>query len=219
MKISDEQLKLLKLYRNAPSGEKIKIYARIIFNFNQIKKYLDRFIPDSGCVFDYGCGYGIFANYIKLKNPNLNIIGFDISQKRIEIANGSAKATGVKFQNVLNLDELNNLKLVLFIDVLLFIPKQDKIKLFNLFYNKLENSGIILIKDTLKSNSIRFKYTKFEEKIKLKLGIYGKDIKAQLHYTKKEEFVEMLKSVGFEIVEIEDENNLIYPGLFIIARK
>jgi len=219
MKISDEQIQLLKLYRNSPLGEKVKIYARILFNFNQIKKYLDRFTPDSGCVFDYGCGYGIFANYMKLKNPNLHIIGFDISKKRIEIAKESAKITGVKFQNDFKLDELKNLKLVLFVDVLLFIPTHEKAQLFELFYDKLENSGIIFIKDTLKSNSIRFRYTSVEEKIKLKFGVYGENVKAHLHYAGKEEFVEMLTKTGFELIEIAEENHLIYPGIFIIAQK
>ncbi|CUS89295.1 hypothetical protein JGI10_01530, partial [Candidatus Kryptonium thompsonii] len=61
MKISDEQLTLFKLYKNAKPLEKIKIYARIIFNFQPIKKHLDPYIPNSGTVLDYGCGYGIFA--------------------------------------------------------------------------------------------------------------------------------------------------------------
>ena len=68
MKISDEQLTLFKLYKNAKPLEKIKIYARIIFNFQPIKKHLDPYIPNSGTVLDYGCGYGIFANYVKMKN-------------------------------------------------------------------------------------------------------------------------------------------------------
>ncbi|CUS88017.1 hypothetical protein [Candidatus Kryptobacter tengchongensis] len=40
MKISDEQLTLINLYKNAKFSEKLKIYARIIFNFNQIKNIL-----------------------------------------------------------------------------------------------------------------------------------------------------------------------------------
>ncbi len=219
MKISDEQLNLIKLYADAPLREKIKIYARIIFNFNDIKRHLDKYIPESGAVLDYGCGYGIFANYIKLKNPNLNVIGFDISKTRINEAKKSAKTTGVKFVEKPNEVELDNLNLVLLIDVLLFLPIEEKIKLLKKLYIAIEDNGIVFIKDTLKSDSLRFKYTKFEEKVKLKFGIYGKEVKSGLHYIGVDEFKGILTNFGFKIVEIAHSNLIVYPGVFIVARK
>lgn len=219
MKISDEQLTLINLYKNAKFSEKLKIYARIIFNFNQIKKHLDNYIPESGSVFDYGCGYGIFSNYIKIKNPKLKVVGFDISTTRINEAKRSSEKTDVEFTNTFEDFELDNLKLVLLIDVLLFLKHIEKIELIKKIYNSLETGGIIFIKDTLKSESFRFKYTKFEEKLKLKLKVYGDDVKPELNYMTPSEFVEILTPIGFEIIDIIPENHFVYPGIFIIAQK
>lgn len=219
MKISDERLQLLKLYKNSTPTEKPKIYARIIFNFPQIKKHLDQYIPNSGTVLDYGCGYGIFSNYIKMRNPNLNVIGFDISKTRIDEAKKSAKATGVEFTDDLKNFDFENLKLILLVDVLLFIPIEQKINLLEKFHRSLQPDGIVFIKDTLKSDSFRFKYTNFEEKLKLKLKIYGSNVTPTLNYITPNEFIEILTNAGFKIVDSIPENHLLYPGIFIIAQK
>ncbi len=219
MKISDEQLALLKLYKNSTTSEKVKIYARIIFNFPQIKNHLEKYIPNSGTVLDYGCGYGIFSNYIKMKNPNLNVIGFDISKTRINEAKKSAIAMGVEFTDDLKNFNFENLQLVLSIDVLLFLTLEQKINLLEKFYRSIKTGGIVFIKDTLKSNSFRFKYTNFEEKLKIKLKVYGSNVTSTLNYITPDEFLEILSSAGFKIVDLIPENHLLYPGIFIIAQK
>ncbi len=219
MKILDERFALFKLYKDSTPTEKPKIYARIIFNFPQIKKHLDKYIPNSGTVLDYGCGYGIFSNYIKMKNPNLNVVGFDISKTRINEARKSAKATGVEFTDDLKNFDFEDLKLILLIDVLLFLPTEQKINLLEKFYRSLQTNGIVFIKDTLKSNSFKFRYTNFEEKLKIKLKIYGSNVTPTLNYITPDEFVEILTNTRFKIIDLIPENHLLYPGIFIIAQK
>ena len=145
MKISDEQLTLFKLYKNAKPLEKIKIYARIIFNFQPIKKHLDPYIPNSGTVLDYGCGYGIFANYVKMKNEKLKVIGFDISKTRIDEARKTSDKTGVEFVDKLDDFKFDDLKLVLLIDVLIFLKYEEKIELLKKIYSALTTDGIVFI--------------------------------------------------------------------------
>ncbi|MFN3135036.1 MAG: class I SAM-dependent methyltransferase [Candidatus Kryptonium sp.] len=219
MKISDEQLALFKLYKNAKHLEKIKIYARIIFNFQPIKKHLAPYIPNSGTVLDYGCGYGIFANYIKMKNEKLKVIGFDISKMRIDEARKTSDKTGVEFVDKLDDFKFDDLKLVLLVDVLIFLRLDEKIELLKKIYSSLTTGGIVFIKDTLKSNSFRFKYTYFEERLKLKLKVYGDNLAPELNYITPDEFAKILDEAGFKIVDLIPENQLIYPGIFIIARK
>ncbi len=219
MKISDEKRNLFKLYKDSSAAEKLKIYARIIFNFDQIKKHLDNFIPAEGNVLDWGCGYGIFSNYLKLKSPNLNIVGFDISEVRIKEASKTTPVVGVKFTSDPSEIKFDRFKLVLLIDVLLFLPVDEKKSLFKTIYNSLEKNGIVFIKDTLKSKSIRFKWTKFEERLKLKFGVYGKNVKPDLHYIEVGELTRILEEIGYKIVDVISETHLIYPGVFVIACK
>jgi 2-polyprenyl-6-hydroxyphenyl methylase/3-demethylubiquinone-9 3-methyltransferase len=219
MKISDEKRQLLKLYKDSSPAEKLKIYARIIFNFDQIKKHLDSFIPAEGNVLDWGCGYGIFANYLRLKNPKLNVVGFDISKVRIEEANKTTPLVGVKFTSDPSEIKFDRFKLVLLIDVLLFLPVDEKKSLLKTIYTSLERGGIVFIKDTLKSESLSFKWTKFEESLKLKFGVYGKNVKSGLHYIDVGELTGILEGIGYEIVDVTPEMHIIYPGVFVIARK
>lgn len=219
MKISDEKRQLLKLYKDSSPAEKLKIYARIIFNFDQIKKHLDSFIPAEGNVLDWGCGYGIFANYLRLKNPKLNVVGFDISKVRIEEANKTTPLVGVKFTSDPSEIKFDSFKLVLLIDVLLFLPVDEKKSLLKTIYTSLERGGIVFIKDTLKSESLSFKWTKFEESLKLKFGVYGKNVKSGLHYIDVGELTGILEGIGYEIVDVTSETHIIYPGVFVIARK
>jgi 2-polyprenyl-6-hydroxyphenyl methylase/3-demethylubiquinone-9 3-methyltransferase len=219
MKISDEKRQLLKLYKDSSPAEKLKIYARIIFNFEQIKKHLDSFIPAEGNVLDWGCGYGIFANYLRLKNPKLNVVGFDISKVRIEEANKTTPLVGVKFTSDPSEIKFDRFKLVLLIDVLLFLPVDEKKSLLKTIYTSLERGGIVFIKDTLKSESLSFKWTKFEESLKLKFGVYGKNVKSGLHYIDVGELTGILEGIGYEIVDVTPEMHIIYPGVFVIARK
>jgi 2-polyprenyl-6-hydroxyphenyl methylase/3-demethylubiquinone-9 3-methyltransferase len=219
MKISDEKRQLLKLYKDSSPAEKLKIYARIIFNFDQIKKHLDSFIPTEGNVLDWGCGYGIFANYLRLKNPKLNVVGFDISKVRIEEANKTTPLVGVKFTSDPSEIKFDRFKLVLLIDVLLFLPVDEKKSLLKTIYTSLERGGIVFIKDTLKSESLSFKWTKFEESLKLKFGVYGKNVKSGLHYIDVGELTGILEGIGYEIVDVTPEMHIIYPGVFVIARK
>jgi 2-polyprenyl-3-methyl-5-hydroxy-6-metoxy-1,4-benzoquinol methylase len=219
MKISDEKRQLLKLYKDSSPAEKLKIYARIIFNFDQIKKHLDSFIPTEGNALDWGCGYGIFANYLRLKNPKLNVVGFDISKVRIEEANKTTPLVGVKFTSDPSEIKFDRFKLVLLIDVLLFLPVDEKKSLLKTIYTSLEKGGIVFIKDTLKSESLSFKWTKFEESLKLKFGVYGKNVKSGLHYIEVGELTGILEGIGYEIVDVTSETHIIYPGVFVIARK
>ena len=213
-------MKLLKLYSSSPFPEILKVYARIIFNFNQIKKQLDNFIPKSGNVLDYGCGYGIFANYLKLVNPSLNVYGYDISTERVNVANIVGKLTGAKFTTRFDSIKIKNLKLLLLIDVLPFFTLERKRKLLRELIPLVETGGTVFVKDTLKSPSWRFKYVNFEEKIKVALKVYGRDVKdGPFYYLTKDEFIELLESSGLEVVKVVQDNLLVYPGVFYIARK
>jgi hypothetical protein len=86
-------------------------------------------------------------------------------------------------------------------------------------YTSLEKGGIVFIKDTLKSESLSFKWTKFEESLKLKFGVYGKNVKSGLHYIEVGELTGILEGIGYEIVDVTPETHIIYPGVFVIARK
>ena len=52
---------------------------------------LGQYLPDRGVALDVGCGFGLFALYFAQIHPDLEIHGFDLSEKRIEVR----KAAGI----------------------------------------------------------------------------------------------------------------------------
>jgi len=52
---------------------------------------IDSILPDSGKILDFGCGYGLLANYLVFKNPSRIVTGIDLSNKRIRTAKRSVR--------------------------------------------------------------------------------------------------------------------------------
>ena len=61
-------------------------------------RYLNEQIPKDALVFELGCGQGILANFLKEAAPERVVVGMDLSESRIAVAQSSVgKRTGVFF--------------------------------------------------------------------------------------------------------------------------
>lgn len=47
---------------------------------------VEEHVPAEGTIVDLGCGHGVLANYLALRSPNRRVIGFDLSEHRIAVA-------------------------------------------------------------------------------------------------------------------------------------
>jgi len=47
---------------------------------------IEKRIPPEGTIIDLGCGHGVLANYLALRSPRRRVIGFDLSEYRVQVA-------------------------------------------------------------------------------------------------------------------------------------
>jgi trans-aconitate methyltransferase len=209
----------MRLYQSAKLRDRLIILARLIFSASSIIDVLERNLPKDGLIVDLGCGYGVISHLLSFSYPQRKIISFDVSQTRIESARRTI-SNNTQFQ----LADIRDAQIpacdaVIIIDILYLLPYQDQEKVLIKCFEKLNQNGILIIKDTDKSAIWKFRYTYIEEKIKTKLGLYGKETKGiSLNYRTKEDFISLLKEIGFDVSTIH-KKRILYPGIFYICQK
>ncbi|HGJ63967.1 TPA: class I SAM-dependent methyltransferase [bacterium] len=209
----------MRLYQSANFADRLIILARLIFSASPIIDILEQYLPKDGLIVDLGCGYGVISHLLSFSYPQRKIIGFDVSQTRIESAKKSI-SNNIQFQ----LADIRDAQIpacdaVIIIDILYLLPYQDQEKVLIKCFEKLNQNGILIIKDTDKSAIWKFRYTYIEEKIKIKLSLYGKEVKkSSLYYQTSEDFIILLKRIGFDVSTIH-KKQILYPGIFYICQK
>lgn len=151
-----------KLYEryHAKSGVSRKVVERTNFTYINILSILDQYISTGGLsVLDLGCGVGSLSFYIASKNNR--VVGVDISEKAIAIANESLDVIEygdrVKFfcRKIELLNENNKFDLVLASEILEHIPNDTLVLKKINFY--LKNNGILIL-TVPSSNAPLYKY-------------------------------------------------------------
>ena len=84
----EHDLDLTDLYQDL--GLKFRLYARFRTKLYPVE-LLDKSLPKEGNIIDLGCGYGVYANYLALKEKNRHVLGIDINSKRVDTAQKSIK--------------------------------------------------------------------------------------------------------------------------------
>lgn len=196
--------------------------ARLIFCLRPIMAVLERNLPERGLIMDLGCGYGIVSNLVSIGHPGRTIIGVDMSSRRIEIAKRSA----VNKKNLeFHLADIREFQIphcsaIMIIDVLSMFPYKDQEQVLVQCYEKLNAGGIMIIKDNSKSPYWKHIYMRVEEAIKVKLRVYGSEVKKNsLCVWSDKEFLMLLERIGFNAKAIPLNSRLPYPGVFYVCRK
>lgn len=169
--------------------------------------YIDKYIPESGNIYDLGCGEGVIATYLS-KNKKRNIIGIDQDSNRIR----KSKRKNVNFQKAdITKIKIINASGIIISDVLHHIhPKIQKKIIYNAFCG-LREGGIFVIKEIDNQEYLRSKMSRFWDFI-----FYPRD---KIFYWKSKELKEYLEKLGFK-VKIKRTNRL-FPGsttLFICSK-
>lgn len=193
--------KVLALYKEAGLIDKIHMWIRYsLCPFN----YLESFLPKEGKILDFGCGHGIFANLIALKSAKRKVVGIDPSTSKIESARKSLdQRQNIKFINV-ETEQFDEVKFtaVTMIDVLYLIHYDKQNKILNKSRKYLNKSGLLMIKETVAENSLRFLAASLEEWLMVK--ILKKTLGGNnFYYRTEDEWVNFLTQLGYQCKSIK----------------
>lgn len=194
-----------------------KLYLKIRLHLTPFIKVAE-YIPQKGIVYDLGCGYGMFSNLMNLQFPKRKVVGIDLSEKRIDIAQ---KTVGSRKNIRFICADLKDISLekcgtIVIYDVLHHLDYKDQESLLNQCFEKLGSRGLLVIKDNDTDPHWKFIWNYLHEILTRFLLVTKSD---RLSFRTKEEFLKLLFKAGFVVESVNIPTNLPYPFILYICRK
>ena len=160
---------------------------------------IDQCIPRAGEILEIGCGHGLVANSLAMSSATRQVLGIDISHRRIACALSTVgQRHNIAFKTTRFLDlRPRNYDAIILSDVLYLMDTKEQRQTLESCYSQLKESGICLIKTVNYSS----RWTK------LRLHLQERIMKDLLHLTQgsrnlafreMEEWEGLLRSVKFD---------------------
>jgi SAM-dependent methyltransferase len=112
---------------------------------------------------DLGCGMGLLAAYLRANGHRAPILGLDVDQRKIEVAQEVLGGTGENFHtgDAMNFPEHSGD--IVMLDVLHYFSDEDQKRLLKKVAASIAPRGVALIRLALNESNWRFAATKLEE--------------------------------------------------------
>jgi len=152
---------------------------------------IEKFVPQKSKILDFGCGYGLFANYLVLKDPSRTVTGLDINLKRISIARRSIKnRKNISFY-CFDIEDLNYkiFDVVVMTDVLHHLDNKKIYKVCWKINKLLYENGCLIILDVERTPFLKYMITYTIDRL---LNLKGK-----LYYRPPKKIDEIMKDFHF----------------------
>lgn len=134
----------------------VRSYCTIRFRIMNMRmlEEIGQYLPVSGRILDAGCGFGLFSLYYALRHPARQMIGFDLSSNRIQMAQNAARTLEVdprvsfQVKDVTTFGgDLDMFNAAYMLDILHHVPARTHKSLIEAIYNCLLPGGILILKD------------------------------------------------------------------------
>jgi len=196
----------------------IKTYSLIRFTIlhGPFLEELDQWLPEEGRVLDLGSGFGLFSLYFATTNPRRQIVGVELSAKRVELARRSAerlKLQNVEYHeaNVLDWKPEGRFDAIYMLDVIHHLPHDQVPAFLERLASLLEPGGTLLVKDV--SNTPRYKMLFTLALDRLMVG------RQPIRYWSPSDLTALLRRLGFDVKRHLMKDVLPYPHILYICRR
>jgi len=168
---------------------------------------------ESPYILDIACGPGNIIQYIQSKHLNYNILGLDLSDKMIQIANRNNPKSQFLVLDARNLNVINQKFDGMICSFLLpYLDENETQNLLSNIYNHLNINGILYITTILGA------YTDSG------LQINSKGDEVYMFFYEQETIINYLKDLRFEIIHTRDittinSKNVYENELIVVAKK
>ena len=196
----------------------VRTYCTIRFMILRLR-FLDeigQYLPPSGRVLDVGCGFGLFALHFAIQNPGIRIQGFDLSERRVNMARRAARRLGVPnvqfdIADAARLRFDSPLSAAYMLDLIHHIPPHSVPPLVETIAANLEPGGRLLVKDIERSPSYKLGFTWALDKLM--------DYKAPVRYWAPEEIQPLIERAGFVVHRHRMIDYLPYPHILYVSTR
>lgn len=197
----------------------VEHYTRVKTMFEKNYLFFDNMIPKKAQITDIGTGYGYLPYMLNFTSKERSITGIDYDCTKINTAkNNISKNENINFicGDALEIDFPES-DIITILDVLHYMPKEKQKQLIIRSIEKLKPNGKIIIRDGNSEMEKKHKGTKLTEYFSTKLFKFNKTEYKQLHFTSKNEILEIVKPYNLE-VKIVDETKFTSNIVFVLKK-
>ena len=211
-----DKRKIFELYRE--SSFMLRAYLRIKLKICPLIK-LEEYFPKGGTIVDLGCGNGLFPNILSLGSLERRIIGLDLDEKKIEVANRIKSLDSNIIYQIGDVVDAKYPKGDVFtlVDVLYLIPFDKEEIVLKKCYQSLSKDGTLIIKEMDTQPRWKYTYNLFQETLAVKL--IGLTLGERFFFRSKEDYFEILTKIGFSVKPILLHSGYGYPHIAYICTK
>ena len=137
---------LFNLYSDL--GSAVVSYVRLRWRICPFEKIMQH-VPLKGTIVDVGCGYGLLSNLLALTSPERDVIGIDLSPRRIRVAQRTVKdRRNIKFllQDASSL-RVEKCDVFVMSDFLHHLSYRHQEELLAVCCQKLSKNGLLIIEE------------------------------------------------------------------------
>jgi 2-polyprenyl-3-methyl-5-hydroxy-6-metoxy-1,4-benzoquinol methylase len=177
-------------------------------------------IPREGSLLDVGCGHGLIANEVALRNPAARVLGIDLSETKIAAAQGSVGSRpNLEFRlaPLATLGE-SGFDAVSLIDVLYLVPGPSWDSFLTDCLQKLKPGGVFVLKEIGTAPRWKFERLKLQEFVSTRILRITKG--ETMHFESAEALGLRLSRIGFEAVTLARlDAGYTSPHILLTARR
>lgn len=179
----------------------------------------ERMVPKNGLIIDLGCGEGIFTNFLGLASKKRKVLGIEISNSRITLADRGV--SNVKFArgDVTKTSFPRADAIVLFHLLHHLKSTKDQEKVIRKCIKSLKKNGRIVIVEIDPKLSIKYVFTWITDHFIVPIFFEGKIFEPYIAFRKKKEWVSTLHGLGLECKTIKAEKGKPFSHIIIVAAK
>ncbi len=204
-------------------GPILEWYFRIKWKFEKrnYENYFSLIGNGPKRIYDLGCGYGFLSYYLKLRNDDFDILGFDYDEDKIAVAQNSyLKREGIAFHSAdISVVKPQEADAIILADILHYLPVDRQLQVLKNCNEGLKPGGIILIRDGLADMEHEHKWTKKSEQWSTKYLKFNKTQGGgELHFFTKQFIVDWAKAHHYNI-KFDHQSSKSSNVLMILTRQ
>ncbi len=192
-------MKALALYQDQSSGVRLHTAIRA---WTAPLDLVVEAIPATGRILDIGCGHGLVANEVALRNPSASVLGVDLSETKIASARASVSGrTNIEFRSAL-LDDIDEsgFDAVALVDVLYLVPEARWRAFLEACFRRLRPGGAFVLKEIGTRPRWKFERLRLQEFLSTRILRITKG--ESLHFESGEALCSRLAETGFANVDL-----------------
>lgn len=208
---------LLKNY--VLKGPILEWYVRVKWMLEKKNfEYYDELIGTRKKIYDFGCGYGYLSYYLHYRDVQREITAIDYDDEKISVAlHGIKKNMNLSFLSAdIRSFDFQAMDVVFLNDILHYLSKTDQDTVLEAIAEKLNEGGILFIRDGIKEMESKFKKTKITEFLSTKLFKFNKTTN-DLEFISEVEMANFASKHGFTMEKIEHSKTT--SNVLLILRK